>query len=87
MVKKETADVEGTVIQLSNDVSKLENQKIEQQNQFAQREQEKRDILVPEIERMQQMILSTKRDLEQGDDQLAKGDADNAQLELEIEEA
>lgn len=63
-VKKETAEVDAAVIQLSIEYSRLDNVRVEQVNEYAQREQEKKDMLIPEIEHMRQLIAQTKKELE-----------------------
>jgi len=61
--KKETAEVDDRNQALQAEISKLENTKVERENEYAQAEQEKKDILIPEIERMMQLIKQTKESI------------------------
>ena len=83
--KKETAEVEDRNKDLQAEISKLENTKVERENEYAQAEQEKKDILIPEIERMMQLIRQTKESIARGSDEILEQDAKNETLSAQIE--
>ena len=49
LMKKETNEVDERNQFLQQQISKYENEKVERETEYAQREQERRDILIPII--------------------------------------
>lgn len=58
------ADVDLSVINLSTELIKKENKRVEQVNEYAHREQEKKEILIPVIEDMRAKIQQLQKEHE-----------------------
>jgi chromosome segregation ATPase len=84
MAKKETATVDENNQQLTAEISKLENMKVERENEYAQAEQKKREELLPLIEECQKEIHSIHVDARQCDQEMDKQERENEQLQEKI---
>lgn len=84
LAKKDTAQVDENNQMHQSEISKLENMKVERENEYAQAEQRKKDELNPLIEDCAKDIQQVKLELQRGVEDMQDSELKNKDLELRI---
>lgn len=85
LAKKDTAQVDENNQMHQSEISKLENMKVERENEYAQAEQRKKDELNPLIDDCAKDIAAIKLELQKGVEDIMEQELKNKDLESRIQ--